>query len=267
MWRGTFIKTVLAALLLAGQVVAAPVFAQEIPFKVGVTPGPHAQIMEVVRQVAAKEGLNVQIIEFSNFVLPNEALANGELNANSMQHKPYLDNQIRARGFKLSVVGNSVLLPMAIYSKKVTSIADIKPGSRVGIPNDPTNGGRALLLLQQEGLIKLAPNAGLTATPLDIKENRLGLKIVELDAAQMPRSLEDLDVGVVNTNYAIAAGLDPKKEALAIESVNSPYVNVIVVREADKNSEAVAKFLRAYHSPEVKRFIEETFKGAVLPGW
>lgn len=265
MQRKTFvIGGLLASILMAG---SQGVFAQGKPFKVGVTAGPHAQIMEVVKRVASKEGLNIQIVEFSDYVLPNEALASGDLAANSFQHQPYLDNQVKDRGYKIVSVAQTVIFPMGIYSKKVKKTADLGTGARVGIPNDPTNGGRALLLLQQVGLIKLAPNVGLKATPLDITANPKRLKIVELDAAQLARSLDELDAAAVNTNYALPAGLDPKRDAIVLEDPKSPYANVLAVRAADKNSPDVAKFVKAYHSPEVKSFVVETFKGSALPAW
>ncbi|CAK7010747.1 D-methionine-binding lipoprotein MetQ [Saezia sanguinis] len=267
MKRKSFILGALLAAVVTVSGAWTSALAQGTPYKVGVTPGPHAQIMDVVKRVAARDGLNIEVIEFSNYVLPNEALVSGELNANSFQHKPYLDNQIQNRGYQIVSVAETVLFPMGLYSKSVGSVAEIKAGSRIGIPNDPTNGGRALLLLQQLGLIKLAPNVGMTATPLDIKENPLNLKIIELDAAQMPRALAELDAGAVNTNYALPAGLDPKKDAIALESTDSPYMNIIAVRAADKDSPELAKLLRAYFSPEVKQFIEDEFKGSILAAW
>lgn len=260
------IKSVLAitaAHLLAG----APALAQDKPLKVGVTAGPHAQIFEQVKKVAEKDGLKIQVIEFSDYVQPNAALAAGDLDANSYQHKPYLDNQIKDRGYKFANVGYTVNFPIGIYSRKVKDLKDLPQGAKVGIPNDPTNGGRVLLVLQDRGLIKLRPDAGLKATPLDVTENPKKLRFVELDAAQLPRSLDDLDASAINTNYAISAGLHPGKDAIAQESAKSPYVNLIAVREADKDKPWVAKLVKAYQSPEVRTFILEEFKGAVLPGF
>lgn len=261
---------ILAGLLTVAATLSAlsPLaLAQAKPFRVGVTPGPHAQIMEVVKEVAAKDGLNIEIIEFSSYVIPNQALDSGELDANSFQHKPYLDNQIENQGYKLVSVANTVLFPMGLYSHRVKSVAELKQGARIGIPNDPTNGGRALLMLQNLNLIKLVPGAGLTATPLDIKENPLKLQIIEMDAAQMPRALDELDAGLINNNYALAAGFSPKDDSIALENTDSMYVNIIAVRQADKDSPEVAKLLRAYFSPEVKQYIEETFKDSVKPLW
>jgi len=247
--------------------VAAPVLAQDKPIKIGVTAGPHAQIMEVVKKVAAKDGLQLQIIEFSDYVQPNAALAAGDLDANSYQHLPYLEAQVKDRGYKLTSVAYTVTFPMGVYSKKIKSLADLKPGARVGVPNDPTNGGRGLLLLQSQGVLKLKANAGLKATPLDIAENPKKLKIVELDAAQLPRSLGDLEAAVINGNFAETAGLNPTRDAIAIEDAKGPYANIIAVRDQDKDKPWVAKLLKAYHSPEVKQYITDQFKNSVIAAW
>ena len=241
--------------------------AQDKPLKIGVTAGPHAQIFEQVKKVAERDGLKIQVVEFSDYVQPNAALAAGDLDANSYQHKPYLDQQVKDRGYKLVSVGYTVNFPLGLYSKKVTKLQDLKDGARFGIPNDPTNGGRALLVLQDQGLIKLKPGAGLKATPLDVVENPKKLKFVELDAAQLPRSLDDLDASAINTNYALSAGLTPGKDAIAQEAAKSPYVNLLAVREQDKDKPWVAKLVKAYHSEEIRKFIQTEFKGAVLTGF
>lgn len=252
---------------LAALALTAPVLAQDKPLKVGVTAGPHAQIFEQVKKIADKQGLKIQIVEFSDYVQPNAALAAGDLDANSYQHKPYLDQQIADRGYKFVPVGYTVNFPIGIYSKKVKSLKDLKEGARVGIPNDPTNGGRVLLVLQDQGLIKLREGAGLKATPLDVVSNPKKLRFVELDAAQLPRSLDDLDASAINTNYAIQAGLHPKRDAIAQESAKSPYVNLIAVRAQDKDKPWVAQLVKAYQSEEIRRFIETEFKGSVLAGF
>ena len=247
--------------------LAGGVLAQDKPIKIGVTGGPHAQIFEVVKKVAERDGLKLQVVEFSDYVQPNAALAAGDLDANSYQHKPYLDQQIKDRGYKFTSVAYTVNFPIGIYSKKVKSLKDLKEGARFGIPNDPTNGGRVLLVLQDQGLIKLKAGAGLKATPLDVVENPKKIRFVELDAAQLPRSLDDLDAAGINTNYALPAGLHPGKDSIAQESAKSPYVNIIAVREQDKDKPWVAKLVKAYHSDEVRKFIQAEFKGAVVPGF
>ena len=241
--------------------------AQDKPIKVGVTAGPHAQIFEQVKKLAEKEGLKVQIIEFSDYIQPNAALAAGDLDANSYQHKPFLDQQIKDRGYKLVNAGYTVNFPIGIYSHKVKSLAELREGARFGIPNDPTNGGRVLLVLQDKGLIKLKPEAVLKATPLDVIDNPKKLKFVELDAAQLPRALDDLDAAAINTNYALTAGLQPGKDSIAQESAKSPYVNLIAVREQDKDKPWVARLVKIYQSEEIRKFIQAEFKGAVIPGF
>lgn len=255
--------TVALAIAAAG----GSAFAQDKPLKIGVTAGPHAQILEQVKKIAERDGLKIQIVEFTDYVQPNAALAAGDLDANSYQHKPFLDQQIRDRGYKLTSVGYTVNFPIGIYSKKVRSLKDLKPGARFGLPNDPTNGGRVLLVLQDQGLIKLRAGAGLKATPLDVVENPKKLKFVELEAAQLPRSLDDLDAAGVNTNYALPAGLHPGKDAIAQESAKSPYVNLIAVREQDKDKPWVAKLVKAYQSEEIRKFVQTEFKGSVIAGF
>jgi len=258
-------KNLLAALSVALVSLALPAVAETI--RVGVTAGPHAQILEAAKPVAAKAGLDIKIIEFTDYVIPNQALAGGDLEANSFQHLPYLENQIKDRGYKLVSVADTVVYPIGIYSKKIKSLDELKKGATVAIPNDPTNGGRVLLLLQSLGLLKIRSDAGLKASPVDIVENPKNLKIVELDAAQLPRSLDDVDAAAVNTNFAIEAGLDPAKDPIARESAESPYANIIAVRADDKDKPWVATLVKAYRSPEVKAFVDEKFKKTVVTTW
>ena len=265
MKKRTLIQSALALAFAA--TLSSPVLAQDKPLKIGVTAGPHAQIFEQVKKVAEKDGLKIQIVEFSDYIQPNAALAAGDLDGNSYQHKPFLDQQVKDRGYKIVSVGYTVNFPIGIYSKKVKSLNELKEGARFGIPNDPTNGGRALLVLQDKGLIKLKPEAGLKATPLDVIDNPKKIRFVELDAAQLPRALDDLDAAAINTNYALPAGLSPAKDAIAQEAAKSPYVNVLAVREQDKDKPWVAKLVKAYHSEEIRKFIQTEFKGAVLTGF
>jgi len=252
-------------LLLALGMAGRPVLAETV--RIGVTGGPHAQILEVVKPIAAAAGLELQIIEFSDYQIPNAALAAGDLDANSFQHQPFLDQQVQQRGYDLVAVAKTVIFPIGIYSRRVTSLSDLKPGATVAIPNDPTNGGRVLLLLQAQGLLSLRDGAGFKATPLDIAANPRALVIHELDAAQLPRSLDDVDAAAVNTNYALQAGLDPARDAIARESGDSPYANLIAVRRADAGKDWVARLVAAYRTPEVKAFILDKFKGAAVPVW
>jgi D-methionine transport system substrate-binding protein len=259
--RQFIVSIILAAALLGGGAASAETI------RVGVTPGPHAQIMENIAERAASQGLTIKVMEFSDYVLPNAALAQGDLDANSFQHQPYLDNQIKDRGYPLVSVAKTVIFPMGLYSKKVKSLSEVSDGATIGIPNDPTNGGRALLLLQKVGLLKLSATAGLKASVADIAENSRKLKIVELDAAQLPRSLDDTTLSAVNTNYAMEAGLSPVRDALAREDSNSPYANVIAVRAQDKDKPWVATLVKLYQSAETKAFIEKTFGASVDPAF
>lgn len=265
MQKRSFLSSV--ALAVLATTLSSAALAQDKPLKIGVTAGPHAQIFEQVKRVAEKDGLKLQVIEFSDYIQPNAALAAGDLDGNSYQHKPFLDQQVKDRGYKLVSVGYTVNFPIGLYSKKVKDLKDLKEGARFGIPNDPTNGGRVLLVLQDKGLIKLRPEAGLKATPLDVVANPKKLRFVELEAAQLARSLDDLDAAAVNTNFALPAGLNPSKDAIALENANSPYVNIIAVRDADKDKPWVAKLLKAYHSDEIRNYIKTEFKGTVLPGF
>ena len=258
MLRLTTLTSVLA-------LMATGLAAEEI--KVGVSPGEHAEIMEEVARIAEPMGLEIDVVEFSDYVVPNQALADGDIQANSFQHVPYLEAQMKDRGFELSVVGNTITTPMGVYSDKITDLADLEEGSTFGIPNDPTNGGRALLVLQELGLIKVDEAAGLVPTILDITENPKDLSFKELDAAQLPRSLADLDAALINTNYAIASGLSPKEDSIAMESAENPYVNVIAVRKGDEEAAWVETLLKAYHSDEIKTFIDESYQGTVITSW
>lgn len=258
MLRLTTLTSVLA-------LMATGLAAEEI--KVGVSPGEHAEIMEEVARIAEPMGLDIDVIEFSDYVVPNQALADGDIQANSFQHVPYLEAQMKDRGFELSVVGNTITTPMGVYSDKITDIADLEEGATFGIPNDPTNGGRALLVLQQLGMIKVDEAAGLVPTVLDITENPKNLSFKELDAAQLPRSLADLDAALINTNYAIASGLSPKEDSIAMEGADNPYVNVIAVRKGEEEAAWVETLLKAYHSDEVKAFIDESYQGTVITSW
>lgn len=255
----------LALTLSALALSAAMASAEEI--KVGVSVGEHAEIMEQVAKVAKDKGLDIDIIEFTDYVVPNQALNDGDLQANSFQHQPYLDNQIKDRGFDLVAIGKTITTPMGVYSDKLKSLDELPEGGKVALPNDPTNGGRALLLLQDKGVIKLADGIGLTPTPLDVIENAKNLKFLELDAAQLPRALQDADAAVINTNYALEAGLNPEKDAIAIEAAESPYANIIVVRTADKDAPWAKTLVESYHSDAVKKYIQDKYTGAVIPAW
>ena len=223
--------------------------------------------MEFVKQEAAKQGLNIEVVEFSDYIQPNIALDQKELNVNSYQHQPFLDNMVKDKGLKIQSIGKTILLPMGIYSNKYKDLKDVPNGATVAIPNDPTNGGRALLLLQQAGLITLKDGGSVKSSVADITGNPKNLEIRELEAAQIARSLNDVDVAAVNTNYAIPAGLNPQKDAVVVESIDSPYANVIAVRTDDVNNETYKKLLSIYQSEPVRKFIQEEFKGSIVPAF
>ena len=237
--------------------------------KVGISVGNAEQIFEVVKRVAARDGLTLDVVVFNDYQLPNAALAAGDLDANAFQHQPFLDNQNKARGFDIVPVGLTVTAPLGFYSRKIKSIDALPEGASVGIQNDPSNGNRALLLLQSAGLITLKPEAvkNNSATPLDVLTNPKKLKLVPLDAAQLPRSLDDLAIASINNDYAEKAGLSLAKDAVIKESPKSPYANLIAVRHADKDKPWAKRLVAAYQSPEVKQFIEAKFNGALVPAF
>lgn len=265
--RSHFVRAVLAssALLLAG--LAAPAAARAETLKVGATQVPHAEILEAVKPALAAQGVELDIKVFSDYVQPNLQLADKELDANFFQHQPYLDTFNKDRSTKLVAVGGVHVEPFGAYSRKVKSVQALAEGATVAIPNDPTNGGRALLLLQSQGLIKLRNPQDIAATPLDVAENPRKLRFRELEAAMLPRALDDVDLALINTNYALEAGLVPTRDALFIEGAQSPYVNVVVSREDNKDAQAVKKLVEALRTPAVKQFIEEKYKGAVVPAF
>ena len=238
--------------------------------KVGIATGPEQNLAEAAKKVAKeKYGLDVELVTFNDYVVPNEALSQGDVDVNAFQHLPYLEEQSKQRGYKLAVVGKTVVYPIVAYSKKIKSVSELQVGQTIVIPNDPTNGGRSLLLLQKQGLIKLKEGVGLLPKVTDIIENPKNLKILELEAPQIPRVLEDKEVAlaIINNNFAAQAGLDPEKEGLFSEDKDSPYANLIVSREDNKNDEKIKKFVQAYQSPEVESAAKQTFKGGAVKAW
>lgn len=240
---------------------------KETVLKIGATPVPHAEILEFVKPLLEKENIKLDIVVFNDYVQPNTALADKELDANFFQHKPYLDNFIKERNLELVSLGNVHVEPLGLYSKTIKNIADLKDGSTIAIPNDATNGARALLLLQSNGLIKLKDGAGIEATEKDIAENPKNIKIHPAEAAQLPRILEDVDAAVINTNYALPANLNPTKDALIIEGKDSPYANIIAVRKGDESRPELQKLMEVLNSEDVKKFIQEKYDGAIVPAF
>lgn len=234
---------------------------------VGVTAGPHEQILEKVAELAEEEGLTINVEVFQEYVMPNTALEEGELDANSYQHKPFLNDFIEDRGYNLVDVATTVNFPMGIYSTAISDVSELEEGDSVGLPNDPTNGARALMLFEDAGLITLDEDAGNSATVLDIIENPLDLNFVELEASQIPRQLEELAAATINTNFAIEHGYVPTQDSIFIEASDSPWVNLLVVREENQDDPVVQQLIDLYQSEEIKQFVDETFEGSVVTSW
>lgn len=268
-------RAALAASLLtpiAARAQANAIGTAARPLRIGATAGPHSQVLEQVREIAARPdgpgaGLVIRIVEFTDYIQPNAALASGELDANSYQHQPFLDQQIRDRGYRLVIAGKTLVFPMGVYSRRVRTLDAVPDGARVAIPNDPTNGGRALVLLAGGGLFTLRPGADFRATVADIAANPKRIRILELEAAQIPRALEEVDAAAINTNFAIPAGLNPVRDAIRLESADSPYANLIAVREQDREAPWVRRLVAAYQTDAVRDFVRTTFQGAVVPAF
>ncbi len=242
---------------------AAPA-EKKVTLKVGATAVPHAEILNQIKPALAKEGVDLEVIEFSDYVKPNLALNDKELDANFFQHEPYLDTFVTERKLNLVSAGKVHIEPMGIYSQKIKSLQDIPEGAKIAIPNDPSNGGRALALLQNAKLIKLKDGVDIKATVGDVVGNDKKLQFVEIEAALLPRSMDDTDLSVINSNFAMEAKLNPVKDSLFTEPKESPYANIVAVRKGDENRPEIQKLMKALQSPEVKKFIEEKYKGAVV---
>jgi D-methionine transport system substrate-binding protein len=235
--------------------------------KIGVTPEPHGRIVQLIKDDLKEEGIEIEIVEFTDYVTPNLALNDGDLDANFFQHEPYLNDFIKEKNVNLVSIGAVHIEPMGLYSSKYESIDQIEEGAEIAIPNDATNGGRALMLLEKAGLIKLDEKAGILATENDIIDNPKNLKFTPLEAAQLPRVLQDVDGAVINGNYALEAGLTPTKDAIFLEDKDSPYANIVAVRKGEENQEKFKKLMKALQSEKVKKFIEETYEGGVIPAF
>lgn len=267
--KNNLFKLVKTSALVLAISTAFNVYAAE-SIKVGVIAGKELEVAEVAKKVAKEKfDLDVELVTFNDYVIPNEALNSGDIDLNAFQHQPYLDEQIQSRGYKLKSVGNSFVYPIAGYSKKIKSTDELKDGATIAIPNDPTNLGRSLLLLQHVGLLKLKDGVGLSPTVLDITENPKNFKILELEAPQLPRSLDDsqVDLAVINTTYASSIGLTPTKDGIFVEDKESPYVNIIVAREDNAEQEKVKQFVQSYQSDEVANAANTLFDGGAVKGW
>lgn len=253
----------LALMLLVGIPGAR---AADAPLRVGSMSGPYAEIMEFVAGLSARQGLPIKVIEFTDYTVPNVALAGGDIDVSNFQTIPYLEAAIKARHYDIVALEPSIITPLGLYSKKIQSLDALKTGDTLAIANDPANGGRGLLLLQKAGLITLTPGVTTTATVLDIAQNPKHLKFRELDAAQIPRSLDDVTAAAVNMNYAIPAGIDPKT-ALVREGTDTLYALVWTSLRKDKDDPRIRKLIGLYRSPEVKAYLLEHFNGSIIPAW
>lgn len=246
---------------------AAPAENKEVTLKVGATAKPHAEILNAIKPKLKEEGVNLEVKEFTEYVQPNVQVFEKQLDANFFQHRPYLEQMNKDKSMDLVEVVGVHIEPFGAYSKKIKSVDELKDGAVVAVPSDPSNSARALLLLEKNGLIKLKEDVGVNGTVKDIVENKKNLEIKELEAAMLPRVLDEVDLALINTNYALEAGLVPMKDALFIEDSNSPYVNILVSRPDNKDSEAMQKLAKALTSEDVKTFIKNTYNDAVVPAF
>lgn len=262
---------VTAAAFVSGCGSNAPAGGTEITkntvVTVAATPVPHSEILNEIKPLLAKEGIDLKIIEFTDYVKPNLALADKEVDATFHQHLPFLEKFNAEHNTNLVSAGNVHIEPMGVYSHKIKTLSDLPLKAKVAIPNDPSNGGRALLILQAAGLIKLKDGGTVSSTVQDITDNPKQLQFSELDAAQVPRAIDDVDIAVINTNFALEAGLNPLKDSLFLEAKDSPYANILAIRAGDESRPEIQKLLKALQSPEVKKFIEDKYKGAILPSF
>jgi D-methionine transport system substrate-binding protein len=226
---------------------------------------------DLIAQKLKEEGIKLELVKFGDYVQPNAALANGEIDMNAFQHVAFLENEIKVKGYKITAIADTIIAPIGLYSKKITSVSQLKPGDSIALPSDVTNGSRALMLLQEAGIIRLKVSAGNLPSVADITANPLKLKFIEVEAAQTPRLLDDVTAAFINGGHAVDAGLNPEKDSILLETPSedkaNPYVNVIVVRTDDKDNPIYKKIVDAYHSDDVKAVIAKEFKGAYLPAW
>lgn len=255
-------KTLLAAAFI---LVGATALAGEL--KVGATPVPHAELLNLVKEDLKTEGVDLKVVEFTDYVTPNLALAEGELDANFFQHFPYLEKFSNERGLNLVSAGKVHVEPLGVFSQKIKDIKDLSNKATIAIPSDPSNGGRALILLHNNGIIKLNDPANLYVTEFDIVENPKKLKFKPIEAAQLPRVLPDVEAAVINGNYALEAGFSPVEDSLLLEGAESPYTNIIAVKSGDESKEDIQKLLKALQSKKVSDYIGANYKGGVVPAF
>ncbi|MHA6253288.1 MetQ/NlpA family ABC transporter substrate-binding protein [Oceanobacillus sp. CAU 1775] len=266
-----FLTSIIFVLILAacgsGDAAEENSALSEEKLKIGVTAGPHEEVFNIVKENAAKDGLEIELVVFTDYIIPNTTLAEGELDANSYQHKPFMDQFNADHDTNLAAAFPTIMSLIGVYSETITDIQDTPDGAKIGIPNDPTNGARGLIIFEEAGLIELDTDSKETATPLDISKNEKNLEFIELDAAQIPKMLDEVDLAVINGNFATSNGLNPAEDSIFTESTNSPYVNQLVIREENLNDPVIEKLKKAYYSDEVKDYINETYPGTYEASW
>ncbi|MDO7907066.1 MetQ/NlpA family ABC transporter substrate-binding protein [Paenibacillus sp. JX-17] len=239
---------------------------REVELKIGASSVPHAQILQAIKPELEGQGIRLHVVEFNDYIQPNQQVYDKELDANFFQHEPYLESENKKRGMDLVKVVGVHIEPFAAYSQKIKAKEEITDGAKIAIPNDATNGGRALILLADQGLIELKDKTNIESTIKDITSNPKNLKFVELDAAQLPRQLSQVDVALINTNYALQAQLNPK-DALFMEDQNSPYVNILVSRPDNKDSKEIQALAKALTSEKARKYIEDRYNGSIIPAF
>ncbi|EJB02060.1 D-methionine transport system substrate-binding protein [Rhizobium sp. BK619] len=265
--RAALAAVAVSAATLFAFAAPAPSFAADKSIKVGIMAGEEEDIWRVVTSEAAKKGLKIETITFNDYTQPNEALERGELDANAFQHQPYLDNQIKQHGYHITRVGYTGVWPIGLYTKKYKSVAEIPEGAVIGVPNDPSNEGRALRVLQSEGLIKLKDGTGILATVADVTDNPKKIDIKELDAGIVGRSIDDLDAGVVNTDWALKSGLSPAERIAQEPIADNPYRNFIAVKDDNKDADWVKTLVSSYQNDTVKAEFDKVYKGTGLSAY
>ena len=239
----------------------------EESLKIGVTAGPHEEFFEIVKDLAKEDDLDIELVVFSDYIIPNTALAEGEIDLNSYQHEPFLLEFNEDHNTELTAAFSTVLSAIGVYSNDIKDINDTPEGAKIGIPNDPSNSSRALVLFEEAGIIELDAKKRDNATPMDVVKNDLHVEFLELDAAQLPKMLDEVDLAVINGNFATSNGLDPTTDSLFTESVDSPYVNIIAAREENLNDPVIEQIKGYYHTDEVKDYVLDEYKGAYQPSW
>jgi D-methionine transport system substrate-binding protein len=266
----TVLLVVFAFSLTLGAAPAALAAAGGQVVKIGVVGDNMEQWAPIITRFA-KEGISIELVPFADYTLPNQALADKEIDLNAFQHYAFLNKEIEGKKLALTPIGVTIIAPLGLYSRKVHSVREIKPKAQIAIPNDPTNGGRALKLLETAGLIKVRPEAGFLPVTGDITSNPLSLEIIEIEAAQTPRLLDDVTASVINGGHAVDAGLNPPTDALVLErqqpGANNPFINILVARTADKDNPLYKRIVEVYHTDAVEAAIYRAFKGAYLPAW